>query len=150
MLVWLYGVQQGIRPQFPPNLSSEELERLRKMYDLAAHMPEVDWSKHLLKLPEVDWLDSAGANQGPGTELLRRKPNDPAWYRGGLYHDNEPFTVPAFWFDSWFDISQGPNLALFNHAREHGADAETRDGQFIVIAPTLALLATTASPSTRI
>ncbi len=137
MLIWLYGVQQGIRPQFPPNLSSEELERLRKMYDLAAKMPDVDWPKQLLKLPEIDWLDSAGANKGPANELLRRKPNDPAWYRGGLYHDNDPFTVPAFWFDSWFDISQGPNLALFNHAREHGADAATRDGQYVVIAPTL-------------
>jgi hypothetical protein len=137
MSVWLYGVQQNVRPQFPPNLSSEELQRLRTMYDLAAKMPEVDWSKHLYKLPAVDWLNSAGANQGPGAGLLQRKPNDPAWYRGGLYHDNEPFGVPAFWFNSWFDISQGPNLALFQHARKNGADAETRDGQYVVIAPTL-------------
>jgi hypothetical protein len=45
--------------------------------------------------------------------------------------------VAAFWFNSWFDISQGPNLALFNHVRKNGADAETRDGQYVVIAPTL-------------
>ncbi len=137
MSVWLYGVQQNIRPQFPKDLPEEQLQRLRKMYDLAADMPEMDWAKQLHKLPAVDWLKSAGANEGPGAELLQRKPNDAAWYKGGLYHDNEPFTVPAFWFNSWFDISQGPNLALFNHARKNGKDARTRDGQYVVIAPTL-------------
>lgn len=137
MSVWLYGVQQNVRPQFPKDLPEEQLQRLRKMYDLAPEMPEMDWAKHLQKLPAVDWLRSAGANDGPAAELLQRKPNDAAWYRGGLYHDNEPFSVPAFWFNSWFDISQGPNLALFNHARDNGTDAETRDGQYAVIAPTL-------------
>ncbi len=137
MSVWLYGVQQNVRPRFPKNLPEEQLQRLRKMYDLAPEMPETDWAEHLQQLPAVDWLRSAGANEGPAAELLQRKPNDAAWYRGGLYHDNEPFSVPAFWFNSWFDISQGPNLALFNHARENGTDAETRDGQYAVIAPTL-------------
>ena len=136
MSVWLYGVQQNVRPRFPEGLSSEELQRLRKMYDLAARMPKVNWAKHLRKLPAVDWLQSAGANEGPGAELMQRGPDDPAWYRGGLYHDNEPFSVPAFWFNSWFDVSQGPNLALFQHVRENGSDAETRDGQFMVVAPT--------------
>jgi len=137
MSVWLYGVQQDVRPQFPKGLPTEQLQRLRKMYDLAAAMPKTDWVKHLQKLPAVDWIQSAGGNEGPGAELLQRKVDAPAWYRGGLYHDNEPFSVPAFWFNSWFDISQGPNLALFNHAREKGSDAETRDGQYVLVAPTL-------------
>ena len=135
--VWLYGVQQDIRPQFPGDLSKAELQRLRKMYDLAAEMPEVDWKKHLATLPAIDWLESAGANAGPGATLLKRKPNDAAWYEGGLYHDDEDFGVPAFWFNSWFDVSQGPNLALFNHVREHASDREVRDGQYVLVAPTL-------------
>jgi len=135
--VWLYGVQQNIRPQFPEGLSQEQRQRLRKAYDLAADMPDVDWSKQLRKLPAVDWLDDAGGNEGPGVELMRRKPNNAAWYEGGLYHDNEGFGVPAFWFNSWFDVSQGPNLALYNHAREYGDDREVRDGQYVAVAPTL-------------
>ncbi|HWM28031.1 MAG TPA: CocE/NonD family hydrolase, partial [Woeseiaceae bacterium] len=135
--VWLYGVQQDIRPQFPDDLSKAQLQRLRKMYDLAAEMPEVDWKKHLATLPAIDWLEGAGANAGPGATLLERKPNDPAWYEGGLYHDDEDFGVPAFWFNSWFDVSQGPNLALFNHVRENASDREVRDGQYVLVAPTL-------------
>ncbi|MGH8196241.1 MAG: CocE/NonD family hydrolase, partial [Woeseiaceae bacterium] len=135
--VWLYGVQQNIRPQFPADLSKEQLEKLRKMYDLAPEMPEVDWKEHLKTLPAIDWLKSAGANAGPGAMLMARKPNDPAWYEGGLYHDDEDFGVPAFWFNSWFDVSQGPNLALFKHVRANASDTDVRDGQYMLIAPTL-------------
>jgi len=135
--VWLYGVQQDIRPQFPRGLSQEQLQRLRKAYDLAADMPKLDWAKHLRKLPAVDWLKDADGNEGPGAEFLKRKPNDPGWYRGGLYHDDEDFGVPAYWFNSWFDISQGPNLALYNHVRNNASDASVRNGQYMMIAPTL-------------
>jgi hypothetical protein len=135
--VWLYSVQQQIRPQFPEGLSQEQLQRLRKMYDLAAEMPEVDWKKQLKNLPAVEWLESAGANAGPGATMMARTPADPAWGEGGLYRDDEDFGVPAFWFNSWFDVSQGPNLALFNHVRSNATDRDVREGQFVLIAPTL-------------
>ncbi len=135
--VWLYGVQQNIRPQFPRGLSQEQLQRLRKAYDLAADMPEMDWAKHMRTLPSVDWLKTADGNEGPGADFMRRKPNDPGWYEGGLYHDDEDFGVPAYWFNSWFDVSQGPNLALYNHARNNASMQSVRDGQYMMIAPTL-------------
>jgi putative CocE/NonD family hydrolase len=135
MTVWLAYVQQNIRPQFPAGLSQEQLQRLRKSYDLAAKMPEIDWKKQLRKLPAIDWLPDAGANEGPGTEFLKRQPNDAGWYEGGLFHEGSDFAVPAFWFNSWFDVSQGPNLTLFNYAREKGKAKEVRDGQYVVIAP---------------
>ncbi|HLT90364.1 MAG TPA: CocE/NonD family hydrolase [Woeseiaceae bacterium] len=135
--VWLYYVQQNLRPQFPPGLSQDELQRLRRMYDLAPSMPEVDWKRHLRTLPASDWLPAAGGNAGPWADLLARKPGDPAWFEGGLYHDDEDFGVPAFWFNSWFDVSQGPNLALYNHARSRASDRAVRDAQFVLVAPTL-------------
>jgi predicted acyl esterase len=48
---WLYGVQQNIRPTFPADLSQEELQRLRSLYDLAPQMPSVDWAEKLAELP---------------------------------------------------------------------------------------------------
>ena len=135
--VWLYGVQQDIRPTFAADLHHEQRQRLRKIFDLAPAMPTVDWKEKLNELPATSWLESAGANVGPALELLKRLPNDPAWFEGGLYHDDEDFGVPAFWFNSWFDVSQGPNLALFNHIRNNASDPQVRDGQFVVVAPTL-------------
>lgn len=135
--VWLYSVQQQVYPRFPPGMEQKELQRLRRLYDLAPEMPEVDWKEQLRKLPAIAWLDDAGANSGPLKDLMARTPNDPKWYQGGLYHDDEGFGVPAFWFDSWFDVSQGPNLALFDHVRKHGDTPEVREGQYLLIAPTL-------------
>ncbi|WP_156762619.1 CocE/NonD family hydrolase [Woeseia oceani] len=135
--VWLYGVQQTTYPRFPAGLSQEQLQRLRTMYDLAPDMPEVNWKKQLAKLPAIDWLDDAGGNTGPFRELMARTPADKAWFEGGLYHDNEDFGVPAFWWNSWFDVSQGPNLALYNHVRSNASDKAVRDGQYLLVAPTL-------------
>jgi putative CocE/NonD family hydrolase len=80
--------------------------------------------------------------------MIQRTPDDPAWYKGGLYHDDKPIGVPSFWFMSWYDVSQGPNLALFNHVREHGTDAETRDNQFAMVAPVAHCGYTRASENT--
>ncbi len=135
--VWLYSVQQTTYPRFPAGLPQEQLKRLRTMYDLAPEMPEVDWKKQLRTLPAIDWLEDAGANTGPFRDLMARTPNDPDWYSSGLYHDDEDFGVPAFWFNSWFDVSQGPNLALYNHARNSASEKAVRDGQYLLIAPTL-------------
>ena len=135
--VWLYSVQQQIYPRFPAGMSQEDLQRLRKLYDLTPDMPEVDWIKQLRKLPSIEWLKDAGANIGPMEALMKRTPDHPDWYKGGLYHDNEEFNVPAFWFNSWFDVSQGPNLAIFNHAIKNGKDKSVKAGQYMVMAPTL-------------
>jgi putative CocE/NonD family hydrolase len=87
-------------------------------------------------LPSISWLEDAGANYGPEKQLMARTPGHPDWHKGGLYNDDEEFAVPAFWFNSWFDVSQGPNLAMFNHVRENGKDSDVRDGQYVLIAPT--------------
>jgi putative CocE/NonD family hydrolase len=134
---WLYGVQNTQRPTFPPNLSQEDLVRLSRYFDLAPEMPRVDWSKALRHLPVKDILRNVDGPKGTYEEFIKRKPNDPAWYQGGLYHDNMPVEVPSLWFMSWYDVSTGPNLAMFNHARENAKDPKVGENQFAVIAPTL-------------
>ena len=66
--------------------------------------------------------------------MVARTPNDPAWYKGGLYHDDMPLHVPGLWFMSWYDVSIGPNLALYNHVRQT-AKPEVADQQWAIIAP---------------
>src|SRR5260221_260492 len=68
--------------------------------------------------------------------MIKRAPNDAAWYRGGLWHDNMKINIPGFWFMSWYDVSVGPNLAAYNHTRAH-AKGEAANQQYAVIAPTL-------------
>jgi putative CocE/NonD family hydrolase len=115
------------------------------MFDLAPQMPPVDWSKALTYLPEADIVKSVGGPAGifadraevsTGGAMIKRAPNDPAWYRGGLWHDDMKINVPGFWFMSWYDVSIGPNLAAYNHVRKT-ARPEIADRQYAIIAPTL-------------
>ncbi len=134
---WLYGTQNdAIRPQFPANATREQLVHASRFFDLAPENPPVDWSKGLAHLPVQDILKNVDGPVGVYEKMIRRKPNDPDWYKGGLYHDNMPFGVPSFWFVSWYDVSSSPNLALFNHVRKTAAP-DVANNQYLVIAPTL-------------
>jgi putative CocE/NonD family hydrolase len=141
MTAWLYDygfVQAAVhRPTFPADMTREELVRISKYYDLAAEIPEVDWSTALLHLPLVDIAKNQGGPKSRFEDMITRKPNDPAWYKGGLYHDNMPFKIPGLWMISWYDISISPNLALFDHVRKNGGDPEAGDDQFVIISPVL-------------
>ncbi len=66
--------------------------------------------------------------------MAQRTPNDPAWYKGGLVHDDATINVPGLWFMSWYDVSIGPNLALYNHVRKT-AKPGVADQQWAIIAP---------------
>ena len=133
---WLYGNQNIQRPTFPPDLSREDLVRVSRYYDLAPEMPSVDWSKEFWHLPVMDIMKNVQGPDGIYMKMIKRKPNDPAWYEGGLYHDDMELGVPSIWFISWYDVSTGPNLALFNHVRHNARDPEVSKNQFVVIAPT--------------
>ncbi len=134
---WLYGTQNDeFRPTFPKDITQEGLVRAQRFYDMATEMPKVDWGQALRHLPVQDIIKNVNGQKGVYENMIRRKPNDPAWYKGGLYHDNMTLNVPAFWFVSWYDVSSGPNLTLFNQMRKNPNKA-IADNQYLVIAPTL-------------
>jgi len=144
-IAWLYSQQNQIRPMFPPATSQEDLIRASKAFDLAQQLPPVDWSKTLRHLPLKDIMEAAGGPHGifadrmpvdTGGAMIQREPNDPAWFKGGLWHDDMKINIPGFWFMSWYDVSIGPNLAAFNHVRKT-ASPEIANQQYAVIAPTL-------------
>ncbi len=141
---WLYGVQNTQRPMFPKDIAREDMVRLSRYFDLAPEMPRVDWSKALWHLPVEDIMRNVDGPTGifadpapvaTGGRMIQRAPDDPAWYKGGLYHDDEPFGVPSLWWMSWYDVSVGPNLALFNHVAANAEDPEVASNQFALVAP---------------
>lgn len=142
-IAWLMGEQNQVRPMFPSNTSQEDLIRASKSFDLAQQPPPVEWSKALAHLPlqeiytAVDGPHGIYADAMPvptGGKMVQRAPNDPAWYKGGLYYDDLPLNLPGLWFMSWYDVSVGPNLALYNHVRKT-AKGEIANQQWAIIAP---------------
>lgn len=139
---WLYGEQNDVRPMFPKNATQADLIRESKSFDLAQQLPRVDWLDAFKHLPEQDIIKAVDGPHGiyadsepvpTGGRMIQRTPNDSAWYRGGLYHDDMVINVPGLYLMSWYDVSVGPNLALFNHVRQTAASKD----QYAMIAPTL-------------
>ena len=154
---WLMGEQNQVRPMFPANASQADLMREAKSFDLAQHLPPVDWAKNFWHLPERDLVKNVDGPPGifadsmpgiaTGGAMIERTPNDPAWYRGGLFHDDMKINVPGLWFMSWYDVSIGPNLATYNHVR-NTADPAIANQQYAIIAPTLHCSYTRATANT--
>lgn len=135
---WLYSVEQDkFKPRIPAGATQEDLIRISRFYDLAPENPPVNWKEAFSYLPLKDVLKNVKGKKEIFDKMIVRKPNDPEWFEGGLYHDTMDFGIPSFWFVSWYDVSVAPNLALFNYVRENGADAFTKENQYLVIAPTL-------------
>ncbi len=155
-ITWIYGEQNQVRPMFPRDTSQEDLIEASRLFDLAPQMPPVDWSKALWHLPVRDILRAVDGPRGifadkmpvnTGGAMIERAPNDPAWYKGGLFHDDMIIDVPGLWFMSWYDVSVGPNLATFNYVRKT-ARPEVADEQWAIIAPTLHCSYTRATEDT--
>jgi putative CocE/NonD family hydrolase len=124
-------------PRLPIGIEQKDLQRIQKFYDMGPEMPRVDWAKGLSHLPVQDIIKNAQGADGVYEKMAVRKPNDPAWFKGGLYHDNMPMEVPAYWFVSWYDVSSAPNIALYNHVRNSAKSKSIADNQYLVIAPVL-------------
>ncbi len=144
-IAWLYGEQNQVRPMFPPNTSQQDLIRVSKSFDLAQQLPPVDWATALRHLPEKDIIKAVDGPRGIFADpmpvptegaMIERTPNYPAWYHGGLWHDDKTINVPGLWFMTWYDVSIGPNLEAYNFVRRT-AKPEIANEQYAVIAPTL-------------
>jgi hypothetical protein len=155
-IAWLYGEQNQVRPTFPPDTAQEDLVYASRLFDLAPRMPEVDWSKALWHLPVQDIYRNVGGPRGifadampvpTGGRMIQRTPNDPAWYKGGLWHDDQPLKLPGLWFMSWYDVSVGPNLAAYNYVRRT-APPEVADQQWAIVAPVVHCAYTRATENT--
>jgi len=134
--VWLYGVDNPLRAELPKGLDQPTRARIARYNDLDAKKPEVNWPTQIRHLPYADLLKDLGEPPATFEQFTARSgPADPAWRTGGLYHDDKGWGVPALWFNSWYDVSIGPNMALFNHARAVKSDAEASANQYVVVAP---------------
>jgi len=135
---WLYSVEHDkYKPRIPNGATQEDLIRISRFYDLAPKNPKVDWAKASYHLPIQDLLKNVNGKKEIFDKMIRRKPNDSNWFKGGLYHDDMNIGVPGFWFVSWYDVATSPNIAMFNHIRNSGKDFNVTDNQYLVIAPTL-------------
>ena len=155
-VTWIYGQQNQVRPMFPKDTPRDDLIAASRLFDLAPRMPPVDWDKALWHLPTQDIIKKVDGPRGifadrmpveTGGMMQQREPSSEAWRKGGLWHDDMALNVPGLWFMSWYDVSVGPNLEMFNHVRRT-AKPPVRDQQWAIVAPVAHCAFTRATENT--
>jgi putative CocE/NonD family hydrolase len=134
-----YGKYGDPRPLYPQDLSDETRGRIGEMFRLHPNVPVppgFDWDKYFQSLPVRDLNKSSN---GPITDWDRfstRTPGDDSWKDTPLANEGDKFGVPMLWGFSWYDIAIGPNVALYNYAREHTSTDRANNAQQMIIGPT--------------
>jgi len=123
------------KPGFQEDLSREERIRLSRIFALRRSEPDMDYREFFRHLPVVDLIKNVDGPITDWEEFSRRTPGDPAWKRTDFAGEGDTFGVPMLWMFSWYDISVAPNIALYNHAREHTSSKRAKGNQFMVMSP---------------
>jgi putative CocE/NonD family hydrolase len=136
-LAWYSGIGYTYRPLFPANLPREALLRLARFWSLEPNRnpdPRLDTLVWTLPLNRI--LQRMEAPPNDMDDFVNRLPNDPRWASVEFGGEGDRYSAPALMINSWYDVSIGPNAALYEYQVKHAATEVARNNQFMVVAPT--------------
>lgn len=136
------GPGQKLQMKFPRDLTREERIQFDKTYDLNVK----DWmgdrkldqeqiKKFYNHLPVANLIKASGGPLTHWDQFARLDPGDAEWDKIAFGRQGQTFGVPTIWGATWYDISVGPNLYLYDYAKSHIARGRPDNEQFLLIAP---------------
>jgi putative CocE/NonD family hydrolase len=140
--LWYYGAGYKYRPSFPPQLSREELLRLAPFWTLERDkVPDPKYVEELYDkavwtLPVNQIGRAIGAPPSDIDDFINWPLNDPRWRSIEFGGEGDRSGAPTLYVNSWYDLSIGPNTAMFEYQSKNAATKAARDNTFMVIAPT--------------
>jgi putative CocE/NonD family hydrolase len=133
---WYHGSGYTYRPQFPPNLSQETMKRLGRYWNINPVIPPSGVDTMIWTLPINQVMEKMQAAPSDMDIFVNRLPNDPRWKTTDFGGEGDTYGTPTLLINSWYDISIGPNTAMFEYQSKNAANAHARDNMMMVIGPT--------------
>jgi putative CocE/NonD family hydrolase len=87
-------------------------------------------------LPVVDILKKSDSPPTQYEEFVSNNPEAPYFKDLDWANQEDKFDTPMLFVDSWYDYGPAEALELWNLARKNSVSENSRDNQFIIIAPT--------------
>jgi len=138
---WYDDVDAGnpARPVFPSTYTRADMIRIHQQWDLFPEHPvnPVKVDSALSTLPINQIMNVLGAPPSDFDNFVNRLPNDPRWKDTEFGSDEDHNSAPALYINSWYDISIGPNVTMFEHQVKEAATESARNDTRMIIAPTL-------------
>lgn len=136
-LSWYHGAGYKYKPSFPAELTREQLLRLNRYWDLNPQsIPQVSFDTVVSTLPWGDIPRRIGSAPSDLDDFMGWPLNDPRWKAIEFGGEGDRNGAPALYINSWYDVSTGPNLAMFQYQTRHAATRLARDNTFMIVAPT--------------
>ncbi len=133
---WYYDAAYTYRPAFPTNLPRETMIRLKRFWNLQPNIPASNVDKLIWTLPLNKIMDKMEAAPSDLDDFVNRLPNNPLWKDTDFGGEGDRYGAPMLMINSWYDVSIGPNVALFEDQTKNAANENARNNMFMVIAPT--------------
>jgi putative CocE/NonD family hydrolase len=134
---WYYDAGYTYRPLFPASLSRAQMLRLERFWNLQPeHVPPSGIDTAVWTLPLNKIMDTMGGVPSDLDDFVKRLPNDPRWREVDFGGEGDRAGAPMLMINSWYDISVGPNVAMYEYQSKNAANETARNNMFMVIAPT--------------
>jgi putative CocE/NonD family hydrolase len=136
-LSWYHGAGYKYKPSFPAELSREQLLRLNRYWNLEPEtIPRISFDSVINTLPLSDIPKRIGSAPSDLDDFMTWPLDDPRWKTIEFGNEGDRNSAPALYMNSWYDVSTGPNLALFEYQTKNAATQVARENTFMIIAPT--------------
>ncbi len=136
-LSWYHGSGYRYKPSFPAGLSREQMLRISRYWNLEPQtIPRVSFDSVINTLPLSAIPGRIGSAPSDLDEFMTWPLNDPRWKTIEFGNEGDRNGAPALYLNSWYDVSTGPNLALFEYQTKNAATKVARDNTFMMVAPT--------------
>ncbi len=136
-LSWYHAAGYKYKPSFPPELSRDEMLRIAQSWNLEPEtIPRVSFDSVIKTLPLSDIPRRIGSAPSDLDAFMTWPLSDPRWRTIEFGSEGDRNGAPALYINSWYDVSTGPNLAMFEYQTRHAATEVARNNTFMIIAPT--------------
>jgi len=138
---WYYYVSAGnpARPVFPATYTRADMIRVHQQWNLDPEIKvnptKIDSALSTLPINQI--MNVLGEPPSDFDNFVNRLPNDPRWNDTEFGSQEDHNSAPMLMINSWYDISIGPNVSMFEHAVKNAANESARNDSRMVIAPTL-------------
>jgi hypothetical protein len=136
-LSWYHGSGYKYKPSFPPELPRDDMLRIAKAWNLEpetisrVNFDSVVWTLPVNKIPR-----DIGSAPSDLDAFMTWPMNDPRWKTIEFGNEGDRNAAPALYINAWYDVSTGPNMAMFEYQTKNAATEAARNNTFMIIAPT--------------
>jgi putative CocE/NonD family hydrolase len=136
-LSWYHSSGYKYKPSFPPELSRETMLGIAKQWNLEPEtIARVNFDSAVWTLPLNKISRDIGSAPSDLDDFLTWPMNDPRWKTIDFGNEGDRNGAPALYINAWYDLSTGPNLAMFEYQTKNAATELARNNTFMIIAPT--------------